>query len=259
MSESEQSIKRVTRCGDDYYAILGIAKGASDDEIKKAYRKLALRLHPDKCQDPGAEEAFKRVGEAFSVLSDSDKREVYDRHGAEGLKGRSGGGSGGINPEDIFEAFFGGQGFPGGATFVQRGGGGGGNFQTFSFSTGGPSMGGIHFSSGSPFMGGQGVRRGAGGVQAAARRQAQQEEEEREAQEVPAWLKGAQGFAGALGPLLPIAIVALMGLMMMMLTTIISFFVKRAFILLPIMYLTEGRVKMILISSIVLLSVFGIM
>merc|ERR1719353_2539161 len=152
MGEATDAIKNVTRCGDDYYAILGISKDASDDEIKKAYRKLALRLHPDKCKEAGAEEAFKRVGEAFGVLSDREKRSVYDQCGVEGLKGGGGGPGGGIDPEDIFEAFFGGQGFPGGATFVQTGGGGRG-FQTFQFSSGGPGMGGIHFTTmgGSPF------------------------------------------------------------------------------------------------------------
>lgn len=73
--------------GKDYYKILGINKTASDDEIKKAYRKLALKYHPDKnkCQD--AEEKFKEVAEAYEVLSDKKKRNIYDLHGEEGLKG----------------------------------------------------------------------------------------------------------------------------------------------------------------------------
>lgn len=253
MSEAQQAIKNVTRCGDDYYAILGISKTASDDDIKKAYRKLALRLHPDKCKEDGAEEAFKRVGEAFSVLSDSQKRATYDQCGVEGLRGGGGGGPGGINPEDIFEAFFGGQGFHGGTTFVQRGGGPGG-FQTFSFSTGGPGMGGIHFTTGSPFGGmggaGPGMRR---------QRQRQQQEEEREAQEeLPEWVGRLQKAGSALGPLLPIAIMALIAVGMVVLRTLFTFFMQRAFVLLPIMYLTEGRTKMTLIGAVVLLSVFGV-
>ncbi|CAK9061040.1 unnamed protein product [Durusdinium trenchii] len=96
-------IKKVSSAGDDYYHILGIEKGASDDEIKKAYRKLALRLHPDKCKEPGAEEAFKKVGEAFSVLSDADKRRKYDTYGADALRGGGGGGAD-FSPEDLFEA-----------------------------------------------------------------------------------------------------------------------------------------------------------
>eukprot|EP00438_Fugacium_kawagutii_P013685 Skav217098 [mRNA] locus=scaffold187:162205:163641:+ [translate_table: standard] len=73
-SEAAALIKDVSSAGDDNYRILGVDKRASDDEIKKAYRMLALRLHPDKCKENGAEEAFKRVVEAFSALSDADRR-----------------------------------------------------------------------------------------------------------------------------------------------------------------------------------------
>lgn len=76
-----------TAMGKDYYKILGIKKGASDDEIKKAYRKLALKYHPDKNKNPGAEERFKEVAEAYEVLSDKKKRDIYDQYGEEGLKG----------------------------------------------------------------------------------------------------------------------------------------------------------------------------
>lgn len=76
------------RMGKDYYKTLGIEKGAKDEDIKKAYRKLALKYHPDKNKTPGAEEKFKEVAEAYEVLSDKKKREVYDRYGEEGLKGR---------------------------------------------------------------------------------------------------------------------------------------------------------------------------
>ncbi len=70
--------------GKDYYKILGIAKGASDDDIKKAYRKQALKWHPDKNKTANAEEKFKEVAEAYEVLSDPKKREIYDQHGEEG-------------------------------------------------------------------------------------------------------------------------------------------------------------------------------
>lgn len=73
--------------GKDYYKTLGIQKGATDDDIKKAYRKLALKFHPDKNKSPGAEDRFKEIAEAYEVLSDKKKREVYDRYGEEGLKG----------------------------------------------------------------------------------------------------------------------------------------------------------------------------
>ncbi|XP_076165100.1 dnaJ protein homolog 1 [Ptiloglossa arizonensis] len=85
--------------GKDYYKILGLNRTANDDEIKKAYRKLALKFHPDKNRAPGAEETFKEIAEAYEVLSDAKKREVYDTFGEEGLKGGSGssgaGGGGG--------------------------------------------------------------------------------------------------------------------------------------------------------------------
>ncbi|KFW10731.1 DnaJ subfamily B member 4, partial [Eurypyga helias] len=82
--------------GKDYYKILGIQSGANEDEIKKAYRKMALKYHPDKNKDPSAEEKFKEIAEAYDVLSDPKKRAVYDQYGEEGLKtgGGSSGGSG---------------------------------------------------------------------------------------------------------------------------------------------------------------------
>lgn len=73
--------------GKDYYKILGLSKGASDDDIKKAYRKLALKYHPDKNKAKEAEERFKEVAEAYEVLSDKKKRDIYDSYGEEGLKG----------------------------------------------------------------------------------------------------------------------------------------------------------------------------
>lgn len=76
--------------GKDYYKILGIPKSSKDDEIKKAYRKMALRYHPDKNKTIGAEEKFKEVAEAYEVLSDKKKRDIYDKYGEEGLKGNKG-------------------------------------------------------------------------------------------------------------------------------------------------------------------------
>merc|ERR1712193_503385 len=81
--------------GKDYYKVLGVARGASDEEIKKAYRKLALKYHPDKNQTAGAEEKFKEIGEAYDVLSDTKKKQIYDQYGEEGLKGGLGGSAGG--------------------------------------------------------------------------------------------------------------------------------------------------------------------
>uniref|UniRef100_A0A8C6TTR2 DnaJ heat shock protein family (Hsp40) member B4 n=1 Tax=Neogobius melanostomus TaxID=47308 RepID=A0A8C6TTR2_9GOBI len=76
--------------GKDYYKTLGISKGATEDDIKKAYRKQALKWHPDKNKSPVAEEKFKEIAEAYEVLSDPKKREVYDQYGEEGLKGGNG-------------------------------------------------------------------------------------------------------------------------------------------------------------------------
>ncbi|XP_012863398.1 dnaJ homolog subfamily B member 1 [Echinops telfairi] len=69
--------------GKDYYQTLGLARGASDEEIKRAYRRQALRYHPDKNKEPGAEEKFKEIAEAYDVLSDPRKREIFDRYGEE--------------------------------------------------------------------------------------------------------------------------------------------------------------------------------
>ena len=91
-------VRRVQR-EKDYYALFGVDKGASDAELKKAYRKLALQLHPDKNTAPGAEEAFKKVNKAWDVLSDKNKRATYDTFGAEAAEGRGAGGFGGAAAE----------------------------------------------------------------------------------------------------------------------------------------------------------------
>lgn len=74
----------------DYYEILGLGKGSSQEEIKKAFRKKAMQYHPDRNPDnPEAEEMFKKINEAYEVLSDEQKRSVYDRYGKAGLQGLS--------------------------------------------------------------------------------------------------------------------------------------------------------------------------
>ena len=106
----------------DYYEILGISKGASAAEIKKAYRKMALKYHPDKNPDnKAAEENFKKAAEAYEVLSNADKKARYDQFGHQAFEGGAGGfGGGGMNMDDIFSQFgdifgggFGGGGFSG--------------------------------------------------------------------------------------------------------------------------------------------------
>ncbi len=110
----------------DFYEILGIEKNADDKQIKKAYRKMAIKFHPDKNPDDASAEAkFKEAAEAYEVLSDGNKRARYDQYGHAGMGGAAGGGGfgGGMNMDDIFSQFgdvFGGGGFGGGF-----GGGGG--------------------------------------------------------------------------------------------------------------------------------------
>ena len=120
----------------DFYEVLGVGRGATEAEIKKAYRQMALKYHPDK--NPGnkdAEEKFKEAAAAYEVLSDKDKRQRYDRFGHQGVGGAAGnGGYGGMNMEDIFqnfgdifgghnpfESFFGGGSTRGGRRYVNRG------------------------------------------------------------------------------------------------------------------------------------------
>ena len=91
----------------DYYEVLGVSKDASEQEIKKAYRKLALKYHPDKNpDDPSSEEKFKEAAEAYDVLSNADKKSKYDQFGHAGMSGAGGGfGAGGMSMDDIFSNF----------------------------------------------------------------------------------------------------------------------------------------------------------
>lgn len=120
----------------DYYETLGVSRDASADEMKKSYRKLAVKYHPDKNPDDAAAEAkFKEISEAYDVLKDEEKRAAYDRYGHDAFQGggmgRAGGGGGGFHdPFEMFRDAFGG------------GGGGGGIFEEF-FGGGGGRSGGV--------------------------------------------------------------------------------------------------------------------
>ncbi|XP_073727281.1 dnaJ homolog subfamily C member 18 [Misgurnus anguillicaudatus] len=132
--EQRQGVLRIKRCK-DFYEILGVSKDADDDDLKKAYRKLALRFHPDKNFAPGATDAFKAIGNAYAVLSNPEKRQQYDQYGEQGSVDTSGQTSAqsrhaygyhrnftrdfeaDISPEELFNIFFGGR-FPTGNIHV---------------------------------------------------------------------------------------------------------------------------------------------
>ncbi|CAA6662833.1 unnamed protein product [Spirodela intermedia] len=96
-----------------YYEILGVSKNASQEDLKKAYRKAAIKNHPDKGGDP---EKFKELAQSYEVLSDPEKREIYDQYGEDAIKEGMGGGGGQGDPFDIFQSFFGGSPFGGGGS-----------------------------------------------------------------------------------------------------------------------------------------------
>ena len=98
--------------GKDYYSILGLSKTASEDEIKKAYRKKALQYHPDKNKEADAEDKFKEIGEAYEILSDNEKRSLYDRYGVDGHKSsyhQEAYFRPTVDPFHLFRTFFGGR------------------------------------------------------------------------------------------------------------------------------------------------------
>jgi DnaJ-class molecular chaperone len=174
--------------GKDYYKTLGIAKGASDDEIKKAYRKMALKFHPDKNKDPSAEAKFKEIAEAYDVLSDPKKKEIFDKFGEEGLKegampGGGGGMGGGAGPGGYHYQF---QGDP--FRMFSQAFGGNGMFSEFTF---GNSGGGPDVLFGDDLFGFGGM---GGGAPGGHRRQPMQKQDPTVTHELPVSLEDlAQG------------------------------------------------------------------
>jgi DnaJ family protein B protein 4 len=193
-----------TTSGKDYYSVLGVPRTAGDEAIKKAYRQLAMKWHPDKNNAPEAQVKFQEIGQAYSILSDAKKREMYDMYGEAGLQGgappagpaHDGGFSsaGGMNfdqrtAEELFRRFFGGDGGgSGGEGFTFAGPRPGGHKRPF----GGAGMFGFPGSSSEedsePMdtsfdfgdMGGMGGMGGFGGRMGGGRRQQHQQEPERE-------------------------------------------------------------------------------
>lgn len=175
---------------DDYYEVLGLSKGCTEADIKKAYRKLALKWHPDRHNSKGEEEKtksednFKTVSEAYEILSDKDKRQKYDQFGKAAFE--NGGGGGGhfhfSNANDLFRQFFGGSGGGGNPFEELFGGGGGGGFGPgpgirMRFGQQGGGGGGFGgFGGGDPFggggmrFGGHGHGHGMGGMRGGGRR-----------------------------------------------------------------------------------------
>src|SRR5258708_12458072 len=111
----------------DYYEVLSVSRGCSDDDIKKAYRRLAMQFHPDRNNAPEATERFKEATEAYQVLSDAEKRSAYDRYGHAAFERSGGAGTVdfsnfvGLSIEDLLESFFGTPGHRGARQRVQRG------------------------------------------------------------------------------------------------------------------------------------------
>ncbi|XP_050212331.1 chaperone protein dnaJ A6, chloroplastic-like [Mercurialis annua] len=123
---SQKSYRRkgsrfIVRADADYYSVLGVSKTASKSEIKSAYRKLARSYHPDVNKEAGAEEKFKEISNAYEVLSDDEKRSLYDKYGEAGLKGAGMGMGDFSNPFDLFESLFEGMGGMGGMGMGGRG------------------------------------------------------------------------------------------------------------------------------------------
>ena len=151
-AEQVEVVKEVLRSKEGgrgaHYRVLKLNQGCTESEIKKAYRKLSLKVHPDKNSAPNADEAFKAVGLAYATLSDPQKRTIYDRYGEEDPDNRGAARAGGMNmhhrgqevsPEEIFNMFFGG-GMPG----MNRGGPG------FHVYTSGFGPGGMPFRTAAP-------------------------------------------------------------------------------------------------------------
>eukprot|EP00629_Pelagomonadales_sp_RCC1024_P009809 CAMPEP_0119273816 /NCGR_PEP_ID=MMETSP1329-20130426/10973_1 /TAXON_ID=114041 /ORGANISM="Genus nov. species nov., Strain RCC1024" /LENGTH=222 /DNA_ID=CAMNT_0007274063 /DNA_START=229 /DNA_END=894 /DNA_ORIENTATION=+ len=213
---------------DDYYRVLGVPKEATEDQIKKAYRKLAVKWHPDKNPgNPEAEEMFKRVAEAYDCLADRQKRAAYDAYGKDGARSVDQGGSGmaphgGVDPEEIFRQMFGG-GFAGG-------GANGVHFQFGGF----PGNGAFYVN----------------GVPVGGRRRQQQRPQQQQAGaeqiQLPAW---ATAVLQTVPPqLLVLGLFAGMMLFMTLAQQLMSVFARNLQVVMPILWFAPPKMKMPLLS-----------
>jgi hypothetical protein len=214
---------------EDLYDIIGTARDAESSVVTKAYRKLALKLHPDKCSLPGGTEAFQKVSNAFSILKDPDQRAHYDRFGsASESVGRSHRNE--VDPEELFRQFF------------------------REHTRGGMSQGGVHFTSFGP------------GFSFGARSPAEQELDLPEP--LNSMVKLFSGAVPIFGPIIsvfirliptPVLVLAIICLIFFVATSIASFFLYRIHYFLIVMYfpVSNTRIKAILYVALIVCGLMG--
>ena len=233
----------------DHYTVLGVSKSATETQIKKAYHKLALKLHPDKSKAHGADEAFKKFSKAFTVLSEADTRASYDRYGMDDEQMQNARAAGArrayssrdeIDPEEIFRQFF-----------NQRGGGARGGFP------GGAGGTAFHFG------GGNGAQFFVNGVPVGGRRRRQAaqpgEDAEGEGQQInlPPFVQAVLQTVPP--PLLVMMFFAFFMVFMQVMGAVMTVVMARMHLIMPIMWFAPDRMKIPLILSVFLLSVLGMM
>ena len=247
MSEPAEEVIVRIKSSTCYYKILGVPRDSDDNGIKKAYRKLALLLHPDKCKLDGAEDAFKSVSAAYNCLSTSSSRRTYDVTGSEGNSVSSGGHDfHGVDPNEIFEQFF--------RQHREMGGGLGG--QTFHFSAGGPggfSFGGPGMASGGFSFVGPGMGGGGGGFPFGA--PGNMADDQGGSPAGLSWLNVLMQIIPKLGVLFPIIVIICLGFLFALLQVLF----RRYMYFLPIFILAPSSLKWRLASLVLFLHFFDIL
>jgi curved DNA-binding protein CbpA len=234
-SDPASIIEGIKGAGKDYYGILGVAKDATQADIKKQYRKLALLLHPDKCNLPGAEEAFKSVSSAYSCLGNESSRQTYDLTGGDTSDAPSGGPNfHGVDPQEIFEQFFRQQ---GGFSNGSFGGAGAPRFVFTSFG-GMPGM-----------QQGMGGMPGGGGMPFAARSEIPQ-------LEVPVFLKPFVSLFNILPA--QITVPLLLVCVFLFFSVVTKFILQRIHLFLPTFIFAPSRFRLYILLAITALGLFGV-